>query len=345
MADDSRQPQPRVIEAGAAPEMDFFELLRRLEASGGGARFGRGARPDAEPARLGQSVRLAFAVRDVAALKPADADGPARVTAVLLGLLGPEGPMPLHLTRWVLDRLSQRWFSGAAEGATSDTTFVDFANMVQHRMLALYYRAWADQRPEVQAERPDGGGIGAMLRALAGDADAALGPVKLGQASALGHQVLGPERLTGLLSGALGVPVTVREFVGSWTAIPPRLQTRLGRAHAGLGSSAALGPRAFGRQTRIVVRVGPLPLADYLGFLPGGPRLAALRRALLHAIGEALDVDVQPVLRRDAVSPARLGAARLGRTGWLAPRGDRDGDDLRLRAAVGLAADGPRAAA
>jgi type VI secretion system protein ImpH len=344
MADDGRQPQPGVIEASAAPEMDFFELLRRLEASGDG-RFGRGGRPDAEPARLGQSVRLGFAVRDVAALAPAAGAAPARVTAVLIGLLGPEGPLPLHLTRRVLDRLSQRWFSAGVEGATSDTTFLDFANLVQHRMLSLFYRAWADQRPEVQAERPGAGRIGAMLRAMAGAGDDAIGPVKLGQAGALGHQVFGPERLTGLLSGALGVPVTVAEFVGSWTAIPARLQSRLGGAHAALGAGAALGPRAFGRQARIEVRVGPLPLTDYLDFLPGGPRLAELRRALLHAIGETLDIDVRPVLRRSEVPAARLGEARLGRTAWVAPRRERDGDDLRVSAVVGLAADGPRAAA
>ncbi len=344
MAADGRQPQSRVIGPLEAPETDFFELLRRLEAGHGG-RFGRGGRPDAEPARLGQSVRLGFALRDVAALAPADDAGPARVTAVLIGLLGPEGPMPLHLTRRVLDRLSQRWFSGGVEGATSDTTFVDFANLVQHRALALYYRAWADQRPEVEAERPGGGRIGAMLRALAGEGSGPIGPVKLGQAAALGHQVFGPERLTGVLASALGVPVRVREFVGSWTAVPARLQTRLGAAHAGLGTSAILGPRVFARQARTEVRVGPLSLTDYLEFIPGGSRLAALRGALLHAVGETLDVDVRPVLRRDAVPAARLGTARLGCTAWIAPRRDRDADDLRLRAVVGLAADGPRAAA
>ncbi len=343
MAADGRQPQSGVT-ASEAPESDFFELLRRLEAEQGG-RFGRGGRPEAEPARLGQSVRLGFALRDVAALSPAEEAGPARVTAVLIGLLGPEGPMPLHLTRRVLDRLSQRWFSGGAEGATSDTTFVDFANLVQHRALALYYRSWADQRPEVEAERREGGRIGAMLRALAGDASGPIAAVKLGQAAALGHQVFGPERLTGVLASALGVPVSVREFVGSWTAVPPRLQTRLGAAQAGLGTSAILGPRVFARQSRIEVRVGPLPLADYLEFNPGGPSLMALRRALLHAVGETLDVDVLPVLQGAAVPGARLGTARLGRTAWIAPRRDRDADDLRLRAVVGLAADGPRAAA
>ena len=59
MADHDRQPQP-----GLNPDqMDFFELLRRLE--GDGRLFGYGGRPDREPARLGQELRLGFAIREL----------------------------------------------------------------------------------------------------------------------------------------------------------------------------------------------------------------------------------------------------------------------------------------
>jgi type VI secretion system protein ImpH len=324
-------------------QMDFFELLRQLEADG--QLFGHGGRPDREPARLGQEIRFGFAVRNVAAMQPARDGTPARVTVSLIGLLGPEGPLPLHLSRWVLDRLAQRWFAAGIDGATADSTFLDFANMVQHRMIALYYRAWADQTPAVQAERAGGGRVQALAAALAGSGTDRLAPMKLGQAAALGHQVLGPERLTGLLQAALGVPVRVEEFVGTWAALPARLQTRLGRAYAGLGHGAALGPRVFARQNRIVLHLGPLGLLEYEAFLPGGPRLASLRLALLHAIGEQLDVDVRPLLRRAEIPAARIGAARLGRTAWLNPTRAADAGDLRMRAVVGLAAEGARAAA
>jgi type VI secretion system protein ImpH len=253
--------------------------------------------------------------------------------------------MPLNLTRRVLDRLSQRWFSGGVAGATSDTTFRDFADMLQHRMIALFYRAWADQRPEVQAERPGAGRTGSMLGALAGGAPGRLGEVKRGQAAALAHQVLGPERLTFLVGALLEVPVRVEEFVGAWAALPARLQSRLGGPHACLGRGATLGPRVFGRQSRIELRVGPLGLGAFVAFLPGGERLRLLRSAILHAIGETLDVDVRLLLRRAEIPAARLGAARLGHAAWLAPRREADAADLRLAAVVGLAAEGARAAA
>ncbi len=325
------------------PEMDFFELLRQLERDG--RRFGRGAHPDREPARLGQELRLGFALRDVAALSPATDTTPARATVALFGLLGPEGPMPLELSRRVLDRLAQRWFAAGVEGATSDTTFLDFANLLQHRMIGLFYRSWADQTPAVQVERDGGGRIQAMLAAMAGADAAGLRPAKLFQAAALGHQVLGPERLAGLLTAATGAPVSIEEFVGAWSTIPARLQSRLGGAGAVLGRGATLGPRFFSRQQRIEIRVGPLTLADYERFLPGGDGLAALRLALLHGLGETLDVDVRPVLRRDAVPDARLASARLGHVAWMAPDRRADADDLRLRAVTGLATEGARAAA
>jgi type VI secretion system protein ImpH len=346
MADHARQPQPRLTEdvtAAAAEGMDFFELLRRLER--GGRLFGRGSRPDREPARLGQQLRLGFAVRDVAALTPAAERTPARVSTALFGLLGPEGPLPLHLTRWALDRLAQRWFVAGVEGATSDTTFVDFANLLQHRMIALYYRAWADQTPAVQEERASDGRMRTILAALAGADGPALRGEKLAQAASLGHQIFGPERLAGLLSAALGVPVEIEEFVGAWSEIPRRLQSRLGAAHAALGRGATVGPRVYSRQNRIEIRVGPLTLSDYEDFLPGGARLATLRQALLHGIGETLDVDFRPILRGADVPAARLGAVRIGRTAWIAPPRALDARDLRLRAVVGLGTEAAREAA
>lgn len=338
MADHGRQSRPG-LSGPPAEEMDFFELLRRLEVNG---RFGRGGRPDQEPARLGQEPRLGFAVRDVAAFSPASATTPARVATSVIGLLGPEGPLPLHLARRVLDRLSQRWFDTDGAEAKSDTTFLDFLNMIQHRAIALYWRAWADQNPGVQAERGEAGRLDAMLGALVGGGEDQVARLKRGQAAALGHRVLGPERLTDLVARALDLPVRIVEFVGSWNAIPPRLQSRLGGAR--LGRGATLGPRFFTRQTRIELRVGPVSIADYLALLPRGARSGTTRLALLHGLGESLDVDLRPILRAAEIPAARLGAAQLGRTAWLAPGRDRDAADLVLRAVVGLATDGRRAA-
>ena len=347
MADDARQPPPDLVgseprQAELSEAYDFFELLRHLEQDG--AVFGQAGGPGLEPARIGQHIRLGFATEDVARFEPVSESRPAQVTVANIGLLGPEGPMPLHITRWVLDRLSQRWFAGADARQTSDTTFVDFVNMLQHRLIALFYRAWADQTPAVQVERRGGGRVEAMLAALAGiglpgtrePTDATLDTVKLRQATALANQVDGPERLTLFVAEAFGVPVELKEFVAVWLPIPSSLQTRLGGAYAALGGGATIGPRTFTRQSRVELRIGPVGIVDYLSFLPGGQRLESLKRALRDLTGDNLDVDVRLVLAKEEIPPPRLGAARLGRTTWLAPPSEReDAEDMRLRAVVG----------
>ncbi|RWE44289.1 type VI secretion system baseplate subunit TssG [Mesorhizobium sp.] len=345
MADDARQSLPDLAgPATVAAEpllesFDFFELLRRLEQRRG--LFGHSGTADCEPARLGQHVRLSFSARDVVKHQDAGEKAPARVTVANLGLLGPEGPMPLHLTRWVLDRLSQRWFTGADAAQTSDTTFVDFVNILQHRMMALYYRAWADAHPAVQVERSVGGRVRAMLEAMSGiglpgTQDPELDTVRLRQAGSLASQVDGVERLTLFLATAFKVPVQVKEFVAAWTTIPTALQTRLGKAHAGLGRGATIGPRVFSRQSRIELRVGPLSLDAFRSFLPGERRLGLFKKAVRDMIGETLDVDLRIVLARKAVPPPRVGTVQLGRTTWLArPAEKGDADDLRLHTIVG----------
>lgn len=326
-------------EAELSAAYDFFELLRRLERRSG--LFGHSGRPDREPARIGQHVRLSFATQDVVDFDDAEGKRPARISVANLGLLGPEGPMPLHLTRWVLDRLSQRWFAGADARQTSDTTFIDFVNVLQHRMIALFYRAWADATPAVQVERSTGGRVREMLEAMAGiglpgTQGADLDMVKLRQAASLASQVDGPERLTLFLADAFKVPVRLKEFVAAWLNVPPALQTRLGGAHAALGRSATIGPRTFTRQSRIEVQVGPLDYAEFMSFLPGTPRLQLLKRAIRDMIGEIIDVDLRVILAKAAVPPPKIGAVQLGRNTWLArPDNSGDADEMRIRTIVG----------
>lgn len=343
MAHDAR-PARHDLTLPAPPEaMDVFELLRRLE--GGGLAFGRSGGPGREPARLGQGARLAAATRDVARLVPGEGDAPTRVEIEVLGLLGPEGPMPLHLTRRIVDRLSQRWFEAGGDRATADTAALDLCNLLQHRHLALYWRAWADAQGAVHLDRPGAGRLGATLAALAGiglpgqrtppearDTD----PVALSHAPRLAWQLRGPERIARPLADLLGAPVRVAEFMASWLAIPRPLQTRLGMAHAALGRGATAGDRLPSRTARAELRVGPVGLGLFLRLADDRGLRARLRHLLLHLAGRDLAWDLRPVLAAAEVPEPRLGRVALGRSAWLPARGlPRDRDDLRLSDVAG----------
>ncbi|MFN0113209.1 MAG: type VI secretion system baseplate subunit TssG [Paracoccaceae bacterium] len=347
MADVAGHPRPDLSHRDTEPlTMGFFELLRRLETDA--LRFGRAGGPEREPARLGQRARLSFSTRDVGGFTPGAEGRPPRVEVELLGLLGPEGALPLHITRWTLNRLSDRWFATGEDHGKADTTFLDFVNMLQHRMLALYWRAWADQKGEVQAERGTGGRSRAVLGALAGTALPGIWPgsgaaergrrLAIRHATSLASGVHGVERLTGYVGELLGAPVDLVEFVGHWMEIPAHLQTRLGRSYASLGKSAAIGARSFQRQTRAELRVGPIDLGTYRRLLADGALAAELRHAVRFACGEDIDFDLRLVLAAGAVPDPVLGKAQLGRTLWVSPARRQDADDYRIRFFTGGAA-------
>lgn len=332
MAAHARQSHDDLIRlAEQAGRSDFFALLRAIEQIDG-RRFGREGGPHDEPARLGQHVRLSFATTDVADMQT---DPQTKVAINVLGLLGPEGPMPLYLTRWVMARLSNRWFAGDAEGVTSDTAFKDFADVLQHRMIALYWRAWADARAEVQVSHKGGGSGVAILRALAGlgmapDSADPNDSAKLRHATTLAHHITSPYQMTSYLADAIGVPVTLREFVGQWNSIPAYLQSRLGHSYCGLGENTVVGARSFSRQHLAELRLGPLSYANFLSMLDDPETGERLRHAILFAAGHDIAFRVRLVLDAAEVPAARLGECRLGLTAWVQPLRDRDADDLTL---------------
>ncbi len=341
MADDARitPPDLSLVPQKLLPGVGFFQLLRSLETDV--SQFGRGNSPKREPARICQSMRLSFATQDNASFVAGTADLPAKVETMTIGLMGPDAPMPLHLTRWVLDRLSNRWFAGDAEGITSDTTFVDFCNLLQHRTISLYYRAWADTRPEVQIERGEKTRIMAMLKAVAGiapESDKDFNDIKLRQAASLAQQVRSPERLAVFLSEVVSAPVQINEFIGHWMDVAPNLQSRLGRVHSVLGQSAVVGNRSYQRSDCAEIRVGPVDRETFDAFMLGTEKTEALRRALLFAAGQDVAFDLRIVLEKSQIPEAKLGEARLSTSSWLAPTRDKDAESACTRGIVGAPA-------
>ena len=113
---------------------DFFQALRRLEClSTQSPRLGESASPQEDPIRLGQEPSLAFAPSTLSALQSGKDGRPPRLLVHFMGLLGPNGPLPLHLTEFARDRLRN----------SDDPTFARFLDVFHHRMLSLFYRAWA----------------------------------------------------------------------------------------------------------------------------------------------------------------------------------------------------------
>ena len=308
---------------------DWFGALRRIECVHvTHPRLGRSLRPADDPVRLAHTPSLDFAPR---AIDRVDLEtGPApRLHSLMLGLWGPNGALPSHLTEYTLER----------ERVARDRTFTAFADVFHHRALSLFYRAWAEAQPTAQGDRPDDDAFARYTGALAGiDGEALAGRDALPDrfrrymAGRLVAQVRSAEGLTAFLAAFFDVPVAVDEFAVGWMALPDDGRLRLGRSMAGLGDTAVLGAAVRDAQHRFRIRLGPMAMADYRRFLPGGDALAELDAAVRFYVGDPLAWDVQPVLARDDVPLPLLGrGARMGLSTWIGHfRRPSDADDLVL---------------
>lgn len=122
---------------------DFFMALRRLEnANADRPRIGHSRRLSDDVIRFGQEPSLAFAPSAFVKMlqKP---NAMPRLLVSFFGVFGPNGPLPHHLTEYARER--ERMFN--------DPTFARFADLFHHRLISLFYRAWAVCNKSVQYER------------------------------------------------------------------------------------------------------------------------------------------------------------------------------------------------
>lgn len=303
---------------------DFFEAMRRIECSWPGLpRLGTAIRPADEPVRLGQIPSLDFAPSMLASAQRT-ADNKLRIQSYFLGLHGPQGPLPLHLTEYVHDRMTNG----------RDRTLAAFTDIFHHRMYELFYRAWANNRPTVAFDRPDEDRFATYLAAFVGlvspgmrNRDAWPDQAKIFYAGLLSSATRSCQGLEALLTDYLGYEVHIEECVGEWIAIVRPERMRLGdRETATLGRSV-LGEKVWSAQHKVRIRIGPLSAADVLSYRAGSSNLARLRALVMNYLGMEYAWDVQLVARRAGIPPVKLGdSGYLGWSSWLAPA--LEGSDL-----------------
>ncbi|WP_345539719.1 type VI secretion system baseplate subunit TssG [Variovorax defluvii] len=327
----------RVQAASAEPwAYDYFALLRRLEALAAPApRWGRALLPGAEPVRVGQEPSLSFAPASFSRFEPATAHAPPRLRQQFFGYLGPNGPLPLHLSDFIRERTFNH----------GDPTWLAFLDTFAHRFSLLFYRAWAQARPAVGMDRPQEDGFRRQVGALVGIGTAARqgrdeihDDARLHFAGRLVRQVHNAEGVEAVLAAYFGIPVRLERWVGHWMTLPQEELTRLGRGEASrtLGLGAMMGRRAWDRQHRVRLHLGPLSLERYRMFLPTGTARPALQRWMQQLLGHELYWDAELILKQDEVPPTRLGARggnvpRLGWVSWLGTRArTRDAADVRI---------------
>ena len=339
MADQIWTAAPSVIEAlYAAPEaFDFMQALRRIECAFPACPpIGHSLRASDDPVRFGQMPSLRFAPSMLECCERAVGGKPPRLFVNGFGLLGPNGPMPLPFTEYVRERLL----------TARDPTLARFLDIFHHRMLSLFYDAWARNHQAVSLERGgDDDRFACFIASFFGmgmpsllNRDTVPDPAKLHYSGRLVCQTRHPEGLRAILADYFKIPATIIEFVGHWLTLPEQYRCRLGESPdtGCLGSTAVVGARVWDCQQKFRVRLGPMCFQDYTRMLPDGDSFRRLCDWLKYYVGYSLSYGVQLVLKAEEVPQTCLGSqGKLGWTTWLSSRPvTRDAEDLIVQPAA-----------
>ncbi len=306
---------------------DFFQAVRLLERLHPRRKpVGRDAKPGQEVVRFRSHPSLSFPPSQIHEMRRADDEGqPPEMTVAFMGLTGPLGVLPRHYTELVIGRMRQK-----------DETLRDFLDLLNHRFISHFYRAWEKYRAAIGYERAVsqqaaldpfslclfdlvGMGTGGLRGRLEIEDEALL--FYVGLMAQHPHSACAME---GLLADYFAVPVRVVQCVGQWLPLSPEDRSRLGaeEANSSLGVNAVLGSHVWDQQAKFLLRVGPLTYAEFCELLPSGRAFPSLVQLTRFFVGQEFDFDVQLVLRAAEVPRCRLEgtgprAPRLGWSTWL----------------------------
>jgi type VI secretion system protein ImpH len=297
---------------------DFFRAVRLLETCRPDLpRVGASRSPAQDPVRFRQNPSLAFAPSTIESCQqPADGTVPTLFLR-FFGLLGPNAPLPPHLTEYAHERILHH----------GDPTFAAFLNIFNHRLASFFYRAWSANQKALDLDRPEHQRFALFIGSLFGmgmeslqNRDAVPDNAKLYFAGRLANMTRNAEGLEVILGAFLNMKAEIQTFVGRYLDLPPDSLCQLGGSpETGcLGVNAIAGARFFDCQLNFRIRLGPMTFAEYERMLPGGASFERVKYWVLNYCGKHYFWDVQLVLQAGEIPKTQLGKhGRLGWTTWL----------------------------
>jgi len=350
---------------------DWYALLRLAQAAyPEGPLLGQGLHLEEDPVRLGQptffhapghimadfkkrgpreGVSASYQEKAEAGASAGEVGGvvrpedPAWVYAHHLGLFGPFGPLPTHLTEYAHQRSRPPHRDQARKEISLDRA-----------QVAVGGGEAAGPRGAALSSEWDsfvGALIGCGLESLR-HRDSIPEHAKLYFAGRLAQATRSAEGLRAILEDYFDVPAEVVEFQPRTLPIPEAARWSLGAAGDSgyLGWSTVVGSAVRDYQTGFRIRLGPLKFEQLIQFLPDAAGFAELHDWIRLYCGHDTDPnpaaglesawDLQLVLLGSEVPPPKLdGTGRLGYTTWLyAQAPEHAVEDIVLRPRVGGAA-------
>lgn len=331
MAADARQSTLAVADTLAqdASRFTFLQAMWLLHrAYPGAVPPGHQGPPSDELVRLRPSASLAFPPGDLEALETLPGKPPFRLTTAFMGLYGAHSPLPSFYAEEI------------AKSCEDDENHIlrMFLDIFNHRILSLLYRGILKYRGHLMFQAGAGDEFSWRLFALSG-----LSPDGVSESTGLPAQRL--LRYAGILSQRprsaeslravvaswfAGMPVAVLQCTRRWVFLGPELRSSLGRRSCQLGNDATIGARVPDWTGKFRVRLGPVDFTTYLSFLPGRSNLKTLNKLVAAAGGDALDHDVEVVVRSEDTPRFGITLTHDSYLGWTTGLFSRPGQELSV---------------
>lgn len=290
----------------------LYPVARGAEARAHGfPRIGEAKRPELNIVDLAQDQHMGFANATLSSVTTRG--NRTRVGGYWLGLTGPMGPLPTHLSEFAF--YERRY--------ATKQPFGDWLDLLAGRMLQLFYRAWADSQPAALADRPDDDAFAYFVSALSGAAEG-VHPNAAFPASARAHYAAlfsgsrSAVAIEDALSHLLGQKAYILEFQARWRTLEPEDLSCVGGSFAALGKNVVLGRRVRSASDAFSVVIRAANFRDYQSLLPTGTRFAVAAEALDAFRPSHLEWDICLEICDSNAPPCRLdGRTQLGWTSWI----------------------------
>ncbi|MDR2480865.1 MAG: type VI secretion system baseplate subunit TssG [Spirochaetaceae bacterium] len=319
---------------------DFWGFVRKLEnANRNNPRMGYGKKPAQENVRFGQAPYLNFPASDIAEIieggRHAQVD--STIIVYFFGLMGVDGPMPLEFTNYVFRR-SHNYF---------DNTWRRFLDIIHHRFLSFYYRAYAANQQAISFDRKDDDVFSNIIKSLSG-----LPPnimtlrdqierISLNSAQHFSFAVKNRWGLEDVLRRTFKFNIEVREFIPASCDIPAYCYAILGVQNSQIGVNLQIGRTYMSITGKFEIRIGPLSFDEYHEFMAGQSGFTLLTNTVALFLDRPLDYVVVFSVLSQTIPLAQLGfdleeirweSPQLGYNCWI---GNPDEDEVTLTIAAG----------
>ena len=323
----------------------LFQLLRLLESrTPSGPPLGGSGPARDERIRLRPSTGLGFPCTETVAVETKQSpEGTARtiVTANITGLYGVGSPLPRSYAQQVL-------LQDDVEPQQRD-----FLDLIHHRVLSLWYRAFRHQRYELSFDQRGDDPLSRSLLDFIGISGTAtadeLGTEPLRLLRYLGlfaARTRTAQGLTTLLHEELQLPIRVESAPLRWMTLPkdqwPKLSSKP-QERAALGRDLVIGSRHLDRMTSLRIHIGPVSYDTLLNLCPNGPlqaRLVSLARCYLR---QPLDLTLAVQIPKAEMAKQRLGGAQPGVLGRPSVVGSPQQDPVVIVIPANMSDPSPRA--